>query len=46
MFVGVQKTESKMFQLTKDNVEEFKNLQEKVRETHDAYVREYMNLTK
>jgi hypothetical protein len=42
-FIGVEQSETRMFELTKENVEEMRKLEQNIRDTHSAYVKEYMN---
>lgn len=42
-FIGVEQSETRMFELTKENVEEMRKLQQNMRDTHSTYVMEYMN---
>ena len=42
-FIGVEQTETRMFELTKDNVNEMRKLEQNMRDTHSAYVKEYIN---
>ena len=42
-FIGVEQSETRMFELTKDNVDEMRKLEQNMRDTHSAYVKEYMN---
>jgi hypothetical protein len=41
--MGVEQSETRMFELTKDNVDEMRKLEQNMRDTHSAYVKEYMN---
>ncbi len=40
--MGVEQSETRMFELTKENVDEMKKLEQNMRDTHSAYVEEYM----
>jgi len=42
-FIGVEQSEARVFELTKDNVDEMRKLEQNMRDTHSAYVKEYMN---
>lgn len=42
-FIGVEQSEIRMFELTKENVEEMRKLEQNMRDTDSAYVKEYMN---
>ena len=42
-FIGVEQSEIRMFELTKDIVDEMRRLEQNMRDTHSAYVKEYMN---
>ena len=42
-FIGVEQSETRMFELTKDNVDEMRKLEQNMRDTHSVYVKEYMN---
>jgi len=41
--MGVDQSETRIFELTKDNVDEMRKLEQNMRDTHSAYVKEYMN---
>jgi hypothetical protein len=41
-FIGVEQSEPRMFKLTKDKVDEMRKLEQIMRDTHSAYVKEYM----
>lgn len=41
--MGVVKSETRMFELTKDNIDEMRRLEQNMRDTHSAYVNEYVN---
>jgi len=41
--MGVEQSETRMFELTKENVDEMRRLEQNMRDTHSAYVKEYMN---
>jgi hypothetical protein len=41
--IGVEQSETLMFELTKDNIDEMRKLEQNMRDTHSAYVKEYMN---
>ena len=43
IFIGVEQSETRMFELTKDKVDEMRKLEQKMQDTHSAYVKEYMN---
>ena len=40
---GVEQSETRMFELTKDNVDEMRIIEQNMQDTHSAYVMEYMN---
>lgn len=42
-FISVEQSEIRMFELTKEIVEQMSKLEENMRDTHSAYVKEYMN---
>jgi len=42
-FIGVEQSEARVFELTKDNVDEMRKLEQNMRDTHSAYVKVYMN---
>jgi len=41
--MGVEQSETRMFELTKENVDEMRKLEQNMRDTHSTYVKEYMN---
>jgi hypothetical protein len=41
--IGVEQSETLMFELTKDNIDEMRKLEQNMRGMHSAYVKEYMN---
>lgn len=45
-FIGVEQSETMMFELTKENVDEMRILEQNMRDTHSAYVKQYKKLIK
>lgn len=43
-FISVEQSERRMFELTKEIVDEMRRLEQNMRDTHSAYVKEYMAL--
>jgi len=41
--IGAEQSETRMFELTKEKLYEMKQLEQNMRDTHSAYVKEYMN---
>lgn len=42
IFIGVEELEPRMFELTKDSLDEMKELEQNVQDTHSAYIKEYV----
>lgn len=43
IFIGVEQSETRMFELTMDSVDEMRKLEQNMRDTYSAYVKEYVN---
>lgn len=41
-FIGAEQSVIRMFELTKDNVDEMRKLEQNMKDTHSAYVKQYM----
>lgn len=42
-FIGVEQSEMRMFELTKENIDEMRKLEQDMKNTYYIYVKEYMN---
>lgn len=42
-FIGVEQSETRMLELTRENADEMMKLEQNMRDTHSAYIKEYMN---
>jgi hypothetical protein len=41
--MGVEQSEMRIFELTKEHIDEMRKLEQNMRDTHSAYVKEYMD---